>query len=327
MALRVPPSETVSTMTLRFGSSWRRTKIPAPPMPSRRLSTTCRCSSTKPCRSSMRRETRDGTVKCANSAIENFSLWSRTAPGLLNTLAPCRSASDSSQVLATYSMSNGGSLRMSTASNSRSGCSTLSWGRYQSSSRSVSESRGAHAATELFVQSSAVCSHTNTACPTACAARIIATVVSLYALSSSGGSMTKRRARLLALRDHVFDARAQLGIGERRTARLGRHGALALGDRLHQRVHALLDPRPPRRLVAELRRSGQSLGVAGEAHLLVDGLAVCGAGGRLRFSGRLPFSGRRRLGCSGRRGRGLCLLLGSRRLGGFLRPGRLLKLP
>src|SRR4051812_17934435 len=203
-------------------------------------------------------------------------------------------------------MSNGGSFRMRTPSNPWSGRSTVSWAWYQSASSPVSERRVARVATEFFTQRSAVCSQTNTACPTACAARIIATVVSLYALSSSGGSMTKRRARLLALRDHVFDACAQLGVGERRAARLGRHGALALGDRLHQRVHALLDARPPCRLIAELRRSGQSLGVAGKAPLVVDRLAVCRACGRLRFSGR------RRLGCSARRGRRLCLLLGSR---------------
>src|SRR6185503_898915 len=171
-----------------------------------------------------------------------------------------RSASDRSQVLATYSMSNGGSLRMSTASNSRSGRSAVSCARYQSESSGVRERRVALAVTAFFAHRSVGCSQTNTACPRACAARIIATVVSLYALSSSGGSMTKRRIRLLALRDHVFDARAQLGIGERRAARLGRHGAFALGDRLHQRVHALLDARSPGFLVAELRRSGQSLG-------------------------------------------------------------------
>src|SRR5438309_10904277 len=101
--------------------------------------------------------------------------------------------------------------------------------------------------------------------PRACAARIIATVVSLYALSSSGGSMTKRRTRLLALRDHEIDRGADLLLGQRRVARLGRHRALALGHRLHQRVRALLDARRPCRLVAELGRAGHRLRVAGEA--------------------------------------------------------------
>src|SRR6185295_14501378 len=273
-------------------------------------------------RSSMRRDTREGAVNCPNSAIENFSLWSRTAPGSLNTLAPWRPASDSSQVLATYSMSNGGSLRMSTASNSRSGRCAVSWVRYQSASSAVTERRVARALTEFFAQCSAACSQMNTACPRACAARIIETVVSLYALSSSGGSMTKRRTRLLALRDHEFDAGAQLGVGERGAARLGRHRAFALGDRLHQRVHALLDARSPGFLVAELRRSGQSLGMAGEAHLFVDGLALRRPGRRLGLGRRL---GRRGCGLRLRR-RGLRLLLGSRRLGGFLRRGWLLQL-
>src|SRR6185369_5878334 len=332
MTLRVPPFEIVSTMTLRFGSSWRSTKMPAPPMPSRRLSTTCLFSSTKACRSSIRRASREGTVNCVNPAIENFSLWSRTAPGSLNTLAPWRPASDRSQVLATYSMSNGGSLRISTASNSRRGRSAVSCARYQSASSAVTEIRVARAVTAFFAQRSVVCSQTKSAWPRACAARIIATVVSLYALSSSGGSMTKRRTRLLALRDHEVDACAQLGVGERGAARLRRHGAFALGDRLHQRVHALLDARAPSLLVAELRRSGQSLRVAGEADLVVDGLALRGACRGLRFGGGLGFSGRR-LRCSGGSGlrllgcRGLGgLLLCSRGLGGLLRRGRLLQL-
>src|SRR3989442_4015295 len=100
------------------------------------------------------------------------------------------------------------------------------------------------------------CSQTKTVCPRAWAARIIVTVVSLYALSSSGGSMMKRRTRLLALRDHEIDGRADLLVAERGIARLGRHGALALGHRLHQRVGALLDPRSPCGLVAELWRAG-----------------------------------------------------------------------
>src|SRR5688572_22579244 len=156
-------------------------------------------------------------------------------------------------------MSNGGSLRMSTASNSKSGRSAVSCGRYQSSSLSASERRTARALTVPLLQCKAVCSHTKTPCPRACAARIIATVVSLYALSSAGGSMMKRRTRLLALRDHEVDRGPDLGVGERRIARLGRHRALALDHRLHQRVRALLDARCPGRLVAKFRRARHRL--------------------------------------------------------------------
>src|SRR6185503_6219328 len=99
------------------------------------------------------------------------------------------------------------------------------------------------------------CSHTQTAWPRFCAARIIATLVSLYALSDSGASMTNRRSnpRLLALRGHELDRGADLRLAERRVARLRRHRALALDHRLRERVHAGLDARRPRRLVAELR--------------------------------------------------------------------------
>src|ERR1051325_3849525 len=321
MTLRVPSAEMVSTMTLRFGSSWRRTKMPAPPMPSRRFSTTCLCSSTKACRSSMRRATREGTVNCGNSAIENFSLWSRTASGALNTFAPWRSACDRSQLLATYSMSNGGSFRMSTAPNSASGRSTSSWVLYQSSSSSLSERRVARAATELFAQSSALCSQTKTACPRAWAARIIATVVSLFALSSSGGSMTKRRFRLLALRDHEFDPRAELRIRERGHPGLRGHRAFAVGHGLHQRGHALLNARRPRRLVAELRSSCYTRGVTDVAHLVIDRLAVC------RRGSGLGLCSRRGRGCRLRRGGcSLRLLLRRCGFGGLLRRGRLLQL-
>ena len=96
--------------------------------------------------------TREGTVQRENSAIANFSLWSRSARGALNTFAPCRSASDSSQVLDTYSMSNGGSLRISVAPKALSGSATVSCGRYQSSSLSVSEMRVAWAPQHRFFQ-------------------------------------------------------------------------------------------------------------------------------------------------------------------------------
>src|SRR5688572_9648240 len=321
MTLRVPSAEIVSTMTLRLGSSWRTRKMPAPPMPSRRFSTTFLCSSMNPWRKAISRATSEGTVNSANSAIANFSLWSRSARGALNTEAPCRSASDRSHVLATYSMSNGGSLRISTASNSKSGRSTVSCGRYQSSSFSARDSRTARVLTVPRLQKRSCCSHTKIVCPRAWAARIIATVVSLYALSSAGGSMMKRRTRLFALGDHEFDARAHLGVGQRRVARARGHGALALDDRLDKRVHSLLDARRPCGLVAQAGRSGDRLGVAGDAHLVVHGLAA-GRGG-LCVRSRLCIG--RGLHRSGRRLRLLLYRLRSFGLRGLLWRGRLLE--
>src|SRR5688572_10278990 len=286
MTLRVPRLEVVSTITLRLGSSRRTRKMPAPPMPSRRFSTTSRCSSMNSCRSRMARLTREGTVNRENSAIANFSLWSRIARGALNTRAPCRSASPSSQVLATYSMSKGGSLRISVTEKSCSARVSDSCGRYQSSSLSVREIRVARALTLPFQERSCCC-ETKTWCPRICAARIMATVVSLYALSSSGGSMMKRirAARLFRLRGHELDRGAHLGVGERRVAALRRHGALAFEHRLGERVHALLEARCPRRLVAQLGRAGDRLRVARDAGLVVHRLAVGRRGGLLRSSG------------------------------------------
>src|SRR5688572_11981052 len=251
--------------------------MPAPPMPSSRLSTTFLCSSTNACRSRIDRLTSEGTVNCGNSAMANFSLWSRIARGALKTRAPWRSASPSSQVLATYSISKGGSLRISVAGKSRSARTSVSCARYQSSSLSVREMRVARALTLPFQERSCCCA-TYTWCPRNCAARIMATVVSLYALSSSGGSVMKRirAARLLRLRDHELDRRAHLGVRERRVAALGRHGDLALEHRLQQRVAALLHTRRPGCLVAELGRAGHRLRVAGRAGLLVNRLAVHG---------------------------------------------------
>src|SRR6266850_1257753 len=84
-----------------------------PPMPSSRFSTVSRCSSMNSCSLGISRATREGTVNPANSAIASFSLCSRSACGALNTRAPSRTAAERSQVLATYSRSNGGSLRIS----------------------------------------------------------------------------------------------------------------------------------------------------------------------------------------------------------------------
>src|SRR3954465_8018116 len=155
-------------------------------------------------------------------------------------------------------MSKGGSLRMSTAPNAFSGSTTVSCGRYQSSSLSVSETRVAWAATSLFQKRSS-CSQTKTEWPRFCARRLIVTVVSLYALSDSGGSTTNRirAARLLALfllgsrRSWFLEAGARgvrhehhcardLGVGKRGVAAFGRHRALALDGGLHQRAQTFL---------------------------------------------------------------------------------------
>src|SRR5437773_1842063 len=279
MTLRVPGSEMVSTMTLRFGSSCRTRNTPAPPIPSRRLSTVSRCSSMNSCSLGISRATREGTVNLANSAIANFSLCSRSACGALNTRAPSRTAADSSQVLATYSRSNGESLRISTAPNSASGLICDSCLRYQSSSLSVSESRVAPAATRFFAQCRLACSQTCTPCPRAWAARIIATLESLYALSESSGSMMKSRSRLLALGDHELDRGAHVVVGKRRIAAARRHRADTLdgiGDHLAQ---SFLDERRPGRLVAELRRAGDAGLVAVGADRFVDLLPGAAAGG------------------------------------------------
>ena len=65
-------------------------------------------------------------------AIANFSLWSRIARGRLNTRAPSRSAASSRYVEYTYSMSNGGSLRITTAAKSLSARSSGAPAAYQS---------------------------------------------------------------------------------------------------------------------------------------------------------------------------------------------------
>src|SRR5882762_285463 len=243
MTLRVPRAEMVSTMTLRFGSSCRTRKMPAPPMPSSRFSTVSRCSSMNSCSRGISR-------------------------------APSRTAAERSQVLATYSRSNGGSLRISTAPNSASGLACDSCARYQSSSLSVSDSRVAAAATRFFAQCRLACSQTCTPCPRAWAARIIATLESLYALSESSGSMMKSRFRLLALRNHELDRGAHVVVGKRRVAALGRHRALALQRRLQQGIHAMHEVRRPRRLVAEFRRAGDAGRVAHHAGGVVYLLAI-----------------------------------------------------
>src|SRR2546430_16897187 len=102
--------------------------------------------------------------------------------------------------------------------------------------------RVALAATRLFDQCRLSCSAAQMAWPRACAARIIATLESLYAFKDSSGSTMKRSAAaklkscgLLALRHHEVDRGADLGLGQRRVAGLRRHRTLALQHGLHQR--------------------------------------------------------------------------------------------
>ena len=109
------------------------------------------------------------------------------------------------------------------------------------------------------------------------------------------------------LRGHELDRRADLRVGQRRVAGLRRHRAFALDDRLHQRVDALLEARCPGRLVAELRRAGDRLGVAGEAHLVVDRFAVRRARRRLGSACRLD----------GKAGGAACLLARAGAAAGF----------
>src|SRR5712692_5755660 len=269
MTLREPPRDMVSTMTLRFGSSARTRKMFSPPMTSSRFSTTSRSASMNACTRPGSRVTSVGAAKRANSAIASFSLWSRIASGALNTLAPSRTAADSSQVLTTYSRSKGGSLRISTAANCASGRISVWCARYQSSSLSVNERRVA--------------------------------VVSLYALSVSGGSTTKSscRARLFAHRRlllrrgrrlearaslvrHEYHGARDLVVRERRIAAARRHCALA-PDRCGAHVfQAFLDVRRPSLVVTDLGRVRDACLVAGRAHRLDDLLAAARARGATR---------------------------------------------
>src|SRR5690242_17404554 len=271
----------ISTITLRFGSSLRTRKMFSPPITSRRFTTTSRCSSMKACSRSGSRDTSVGGANAGNSAIASFSLWSRMASGALKTRAPSRTAADKSHVLATYSRSKGGSLRISTPSNSASRRTLGSCSLYQSSSFAVTDRRRARVATCAFAQWISDTRQHQISWPRAWAARIIATLESLYALSDSSGSMTKRSGNLLGLRDHVLHRGTHLGVGQRCVAALGRHGVLALQRILDERVHALLDPGRPGRLVAELRRAGDAGRMAGRAGTVEHLLAVgcCGLRG------------------------------------------------
>src|SRR5713101_2537411 len=274
MTLREPPRDMVSTMTLRFGSSARTRKMFSPPMTSSRFSTTSRSASMNACTRPGSRVTSVGAAKRANSAIASFSLWSRIASGALNTLAPS-----------------------STAADCASGRISVWCARYQSSSLSVSEIRVAAAAVLPF-HSRCFTSHTHTPWPRACAARIMVTVVSLYALSVSGGSTTKSscRARLFAHRRlllrrgrrlearaslvrHEYHGARDLVVRERCIAAARRHSALALDRRGEHVLQPFLDMRCPGVAIADLGSVGDARLVAGRAHRLDDLFAAARARG------------------------------------------------
>ena len=86
------------------------------------------------------RVTSVGATNSGNSVIANFSLWSRIARPLLNTFAPCDSARSSRYVEYTYSRSNGGSFRITTAPNDASGATSAAPSAYQASGSPVRRS-------------------------------------------------------------------------------------------------------------------------------------------------------------------------------------------
>src|SRR4029077_1160259 len=163
---------------------------------------------------------------------------------------------------------------------------------------------------------SSSCRETNTWWPRFCAARIIVTVVSLYALSESGASMTNRNraARLLALflllrgrggglleagaggGGHERHGARDLDLGQGSVAALRRHRALALGRALHERGEALLDARRPVVLVADLRRPLHAARVPGRPGRLRDRSAAARA---RRRGGRADLDARYRLDALG----------------------------
>src|ERR1700722_7229961 len=104
-------------------------------------------------------------------------------------------------------------------------------------------------------------------------------------------SLSKRRRApaSLNLRNHPFDGRLDLIVGQRRIAALGRHqfavlALVAVDGVTDQRLQAFGDARCPRGLVRDDRRAGSGVGVTGLAKVAESRLAVCGAAIRdLRF--------------------------------------------
>ncbi|MNT58236.1 hypothetical protein D3C72_1956600 [compost metagenome] len=119
-------------MAFRLGSLGCRRNTPVPPMPSSGLTMTSWCLSWNALRRAMLRVTSVGAVNSLISVIASFSGWFRMAAPPLNTQAPCASAYSSRCVEYTYSMSNGGSLRITTAPKSASGRSRAADSRHQS---------------------------------------------------------------------------------------------------------------------------------------------------------------------------------------------------
>ena len=164
-------------ITEMFGSPRLARKIDVPPIPSSSLNTASSCSSTNARNSSAERVTSVGGVNCGNSAIASFSLWLRIASGSLKTRAPSRTACSSRYVENTYSMSNGGSLRISTAPKAATGSLRGSPASYHGAPlpvASVIRSGVTRAIVRPRASDSACCSQTNSSWPRAAASTIIA---------------------------------------------------------------------------------------------------------------------------------------------------------
>ena len=82
-------------MEPRFSPSAFTRKMPMPPMPSSGFRMMSPCSAWKAFTSAALRVTSVGGAYCGNCISASFSGWSRSAAGLLNTLAPSRSACSS----------------------------------------------------------------------------------------------------------------------------------------------------------------------------------------------------------------------------------------
>ena len=148
-------------------------------MPSMGLSTASCMSSMKLCTISGSRATSVMGIRSGNSRMDSFSEWSRMARGWLMTRTPAAAARSSSQVAATYSMSKGGSWRISTASKASSTVSKAGPATNQSSWSSRSSRGVAVACTSLPRQARDGRVRANTSWPRAWASRIMATLESL----------------------------------------------------------------------------------------------------------------------------------------------------
>ena len=127
-------------------------------MPSSGFTMVSPCASMNASIRAASRVTSVGAMNSPNRAIANFSLWSRMARGRLNTRAPSRSAASSRYVEYTYSMSNGGSLRISTAAKSLSARFSGTPASYQSWSSGLSVSGTTRARVPSAPQNRSDCS-------------------------------------------------------------------------------------------------------------------------------------------------------------------------